>query len=215
MKQLLIFDLDGTLLNTIDDLAIAANHALQQMGFPTHPVSAYPFFVGNGVKRLLERVLPPEHQNEDTVQQLRQHFAHYYDAHLTVNTRPYDGIMTVLDSLNSRGIALAVASNKYHSAVVEIINHYFSHLSWVAVEGQKDQYPPKPHPAIVHDILSKHPTEIGNVLYIGDSGVDMDTAANAGIESVGVTWGFRPVDELRQHNASHIIDTPDQLLSLI
>ena len=112
MKQLLIFDLDGTLLNTIDDLAIAANHALQQMGFPTHPVDAYPFFVGNGVKRLLERVLPTEHQNEETVQQLRQHFALYYDAHLTVNTRPYDGIMAVLDTLNSRGIALAVASNK-------------------------------------------------------------------------------------------------------
>jgi len=215
MKQLLIFDLDGTLLNTIDDLAIAANHALQQMGFPTHQVEAYPFFVGNGVKRLLERVLPAEHQNEETVQQLRQHFALYYDAHLTINTRPYDGIIDLLNNLNNRGIALAVASNKYHSAVVKIINHYFPHLPWVAVEGQKDLYPPKPHPAIVHDILSKYPIDIDNVLYIGDSGVDMDTATNAGIESVGVTWGFRPVDELIDHNACHIIDTPNQLLNLI
>lgn len=215
MKQLLIFDLDGTLLNTIDDLAIAANHALQQMQFPTHPVKAYPFFVGNGVKRLLERVLPTEHQNEETVTQLRQHFAQYYDNHLTVNTRPYNGIINLLDTLNNKGIKLAVASNKYHSAVVTIINHYFAHIPWVAVEGQKDIYPPKPHPAIVNDILDKCPTPIEQVLYIGDSGVDMDTATNAGIDSAGVTWGFRPVDELITHNATHIINTPNQILDLI
>ncbi len=215
MKQLIIFDLDGTLLNTIDDLAIAANHALQQMGFPTHPIEDYPFFVGNGVKRLLERVLPPEHQDEETVSRLRNHFALFYDSHLTVNTRPYDGINDLLDNLSRQNIKLAVASNKYHSAVTKIIRHYFPHIPWVAIEGQKDIYPPKPHPAIVHDILGKCPTPLAQTLYIGDSGVDMETAQNSGIESVGVTWGFRPEDELVQFNARHIVNHPRQILDII
>ncbi len=215
MKTLVIFDLDGTLLNTIDDLGAAANYALTQCGFPTHAISSYPYFVGNGVTRLLERVLPDNHRDEETVTQLRRRFMEYYDEHNAVSTVPYNGIVELLETLSRRDVRLAVASNKYHSAVVSIINHYFPQINWVAVEGQKEGVPVKPDPSIVFDILSKCPTPKREVLYVGDSGVDMETARRACVESVGVSWGFRPVKELKEFYADHIVDAPIEILDFI
>lgn len=215
MKTLVIFDLDGTLLNTIDDLGAAANYALTQCGFPTHAISSYPYFVGNGVTRLLERVLPDNHRDEETVTQLRRRFMEYYDDHNAVSTVPYNGIVELLETLSRRDVRLAVASNKYHSAVVSIINHYFPQINWVAVEGQKEGVPVKPDPSIVFDILSKCPTPKREVLYVGDSGVDMETARRACVESVGVSWGFRPVKELKEFYADHIVDAPIEILDFI
>ncbi len=215
MKSLVIFDLDGTLLNTIDDLATAANYALEQCGYPTHKISSYPYFVGNGVMRLLERVLPDGCRAEETVNRLREYFMAYYDTHCCVHTTPYQGITELLETLSRRSIKLAVASNKYHSAVVNIINHYFPNIDWVAIEGQKEGVPVKPDPSIVFEILSKSPTPKSEVLYVGDSGVDMETARRACVNSVGVTWGFRPEKELKEFYADHIVEAPIEILDFI
>lgn len=215
MKQLVIFDLDGTLLNTITDLGKATNHALAESGFPTHEMSAYPFFVGNGVTRLLERALPEGSRAEQTVTALRRKFIEYYSEHNTDTTAPYEGIPELLAELQERGVKLAVASNKYQSAVDKLIHHFFPNIRWAAIEGQKEDYPVKPDPSIVFDILSKNPTPKADVLYVGDSGIDMETARRACVESAGVTWGFRPVSELREYHADHIITIPAQLIDLV
>jgi phosphoglycolate phosphatase len=215
MTKLVIFDLDGTLINTIDDLAHGANHALASCGFPTHEVSSYPFFVGNGVGRLLERVLPPESRTPQIVTRVRTIFEEYYDQHLHDFTAPYPGIPELLDELASRGIKLAVASNKYQSATSRLIAHFFPRLPWVAVHGMRPDIPAKPDPSIVFNILRDVPTAKADVIYVGDSGVDMETARRACIESVGVSWGFRPVSELKQAYAEHIISSPAELLPLL
>jgi phosphoglycolate phosphatase len=215
MTKLVIFDLDGTLINTIDDLAHGANHALASCGFPTHEVSSYPFFVGNGVGRLLERVLPPESRTPQIITRVRTIFEEYYDQHLHDFTAPYPGISELLDELASRGIKLAVASNKYQSATSRLIAHFFPRLPWVAVHGMRPDIPAKPDPSIVFNILRDVPTAKADVIYVGDSGVDMETARRACIESVGVSWGFRPVSELKQAYAEHIISSPAELLPLL
>jgi phosphoglycolate phosphatase len=215
MKQLVIFDLDGTLLNTIDDLGNATNYALQQCGYPTHMISTYPYFVGNGINKLIERALPQDDRSQSNVMTLRRYFLEYYDKHCCDDTKSYHGIPELLQELTERGINLAVASNKYQSAVEQLIKHFFPNYNWVAVEGQKTDVPTKPDPSIVFEILNTCPTPKDNVLYVGDSGVDMETARRACIESVGVTWGFRPEKELRENYADHIISDPDDILSLI
>ncbi len=215
MKQLVIFDLDGTLLNTIDDLAVAANYALSQCGYPTHEVSEYPHFVGNGINKLLERALPEYKRNETEVERLRASFMPYYDAHNAVYTRPYDGIVDLLEQLRRDGVLLAVASNKYHSATVSIIRHYFPQIDFSVVLGQRDDVPKKPHPAIVNEILERTGVRQQDALYVGDSGVDMTTACAAGVESVGVTWGFRSEAELVETGACHIIHSADELLKYV
>lgn len=214
MKQLVIFDLDGTLLNTIADLGAAANHALVQCGFPTHPISAYPRFVGSGIARLLERVLPESARTPERAVTMRRYFTEYYNAHMADQTVPYAGIPELLADLTARGIKVAVASNKYQSAVEELITHYFPRITFAAVEGQKEGAPVKPDPSIVFEILGKVPTPKSDVLYVGDSGIDMETARRACVESAGVTWGFRPVAELRAAYADHIVETPESLLRL-
>lgn len=212
--KLAIFDLDGTLLNTIADLAAAANHALTKCGFPIHSPEAYPFFVGNGVKRLLERVLPEDARTPANADRMMHRFREYYGEHLTDNTLPYPGIDELLTALRERGFNIAVASNKYQHAVDRLIAHFFPNQHWAAIEGQKDGVPTKPDPSIVFEILGKCPTPKRNVLYIGDSGIDMVTASRAGVTSIGVTWGFRPVKELRDTYADHIVNSPDEILPI-
>lgn len=214
MKKLVIFDLDGTLLNTIDDLGHAANHALTEMGFPTHHISAYPHFVGNGISRLIERVLPVENRDADTIARARRIFVEYYNQHLTDLTVPYPGIPELLDDLTTLGIPLAVASNKYHEAAERIVRHFFPDANWVAIEGQREGVPTKPDPSIVFAVLNQHPTPKADVLYVGDSDVDMDTAYRACVESVGVTWGFRPLSESARRYANHIVNSPNEILDI-
>ncbi len=215
MKKLVIFDLDGTLLNTIDDLAHAANYALKQCGFPVHDVSTYPFFVGNGVGRLLERVLPPEHRDADTVGRLRGIFQHYYERHLHDHTVPYPGVVDMLSELSGMKLKFAVASNKYQEATSALISHFFPRLPFEAVHGMRPGIPAKPDPSVVFNVLTDVPTSKADVIYVGDSGVDMETARRACVDSVGVTWGFRPVSELQQFYAQHIISHPMELVDLV
>ena len=214
MKKLVIFDLDGTLLNTIDDLGHAANYALEKNGYPTHNISAYPFMVGNGITKLLERVLPEDDRNPQNVERLRKDFLEYYGEHMTDCTRPYPGIVELLDALRAHGINVAVASNKYQAAVTKLIHHFFPMVEWAVIAGQTDNIPVKPDPSIVFEILGEVPTPKSEVLYVGDSGVDMETARRACVESVGVTWGFRPLKELTDAYAEHIANNASDVLQL-
>ena len=215
MKKLVIFDLDGTLLNTIADLGHATNHALGANHYPQHPIDAYNMMVGNGVKRLIERALPQESRTAENVEQLLADFKTYYDAHLYDFTQPYPGIVELLDELTERKIRVAVASNKYESAVRRIIEHFFPQTPFVAVCGNVEGVPVKPDPSVVFRVLGEYPTPKDEVLYVGDSGVDMETARRAGVESVGVTWGFRSARELRDAYADHIIDTVPAILDYV
>ena len=215
MKKLAIFDLDGTLLNSIDDLGHAANYALEKNGYPTHSIASYPFFVGNGVRRLIERVLPEDARTVNIVDRLLVHFKEYYNEHNTDFTVPYQGIPELLNKLSAHGVAIAVASNKYQQATEKLINRYFPNISFVAVEGQKDNVPVKPDPSIVFEILSKAKMPKADTIYIGDSGVDMETARRACVDSVGVTWGFRPEKELIESHADNIVNSPSEIATRV
>jgi phosphoglycolate phosphatase len=213
-KKLVIFDLDGTLLNTIYDLAHATNYALHKSGFPVHDVEKYRFFVGNGITKLFERALPENEKNDENIHLIRKHFIPYYEQHSADFTKPYDGIHELLADLQSRDLKMAVASNKYHKATEELIGKFFPAIHFVAIFGQREGVPVKPNPTIVFEILQKAKISTKETLCVGDSGVDMQTAINARIDSVGVTWGFRSREELEKHGAKYIIDSPLELLQI-
>lgn len=215
MKKLVIFDLDGTLLDTIADLAEAANHALQQLGYPLHKTDTIRTFVGNGINKLLERALPPNEQTEDNVMRMRTHFVPYYDKHNADLSKPYPAIPSVLERLQAKGLMIAVASNKYQEATEKLVRHYFPTIRFVEILGQREGIAVKPDPTIVYDILKKVDVRLDDVLYVGDSGVDMQTAANAGVDAIAVTWGFRPRMELEAYQPKGIIDTAEELLDFI
>ncbi|WP_455585349.1 HAD family hydrolase [Bacteroides sp.] len=214
MKRLVIFDLDGTLLNTIADLANSTNHALKKLGYPTHELEKYNFMVGNGINKLFERALPEKERTEENILRVRQEFIPYYDKHNADESRPYPGIPELLETLQTKGIQVAVASNKYQAATEKLIAHYFPNIQFIAVFGQREGVKVKPDPTIVEDILRIAKVEKEEVLYVGDSGVDMQTAINAGITSCGVTWGFRPRTELESFSPNHIVDKAEEILSL-
>ena len=215
MKKLVIFDLDGTLLNTIADLAQSTNHALSVLGYPTHEESAYNFMVGNGINKLFERALPEGEKSEENVLRVRKEFIPYYDVHNADKSRPYPGIPELLEQLQSLGLQIAVASNKYQAATQKLIAHYFPKINFVAVFGQREGVNVKPDPTIVFDILKLANVRKEDVLYVGDSGVDMQTAANAGVTACGVTWGFRPRTELEEFAPPYITETAEEIKRLI
>ena len=215
MKKLVIFDLDGTLVNTIADLADSVNHALQTLGYPAQPYEKFPYFVGNGIYKLIERALPTESRDEQTIRSVKAVFMDYYMLHNTDKSTVYDGVGELLQALAGKGVALAVASNKVHEATVAMIARLFPDIGFACVLGQRDGVPTKPNPAIVAEILQTASATPSETLYVGDSGVDMQTAHNAGITAVGVTWGLRPVEELRQNAADIIIDSPMELLEYL
>lgn len=212
MKSLVIFDLDGTLLNTIADLGDACNYALRTLGYSEHALSTYNYMVGNGVRKLIERAEPDA--NPETVDKLLSLFREYYDEHCTDHTQPYPGIPELLNSLCDKGIAIAVTSNKYQAATERIIRHFFPDIPFVAIMGQTEDRPVKPDPSIIFAVLNEYPTPKSSVLYAGDSAVDMEAARRACIESVGVSWGFRPISELRGAYADHIVTTPEEIFDI-
>ena len=215
MKKLVIFDLDGTLLNTIEDLGQAANYALERNGYATHSMASYPYFVGNGVRRLVTRVLPEDARDDENVDRVLGDFMKYYDEHCIDYTKPYNGMPELLQDLRDMGVMMAVASNKYQQAVSKIIPHYFPDINFVAIEGQREGMNIKPDPSVVFSILAKAQVPKAETLYVGDSGVDMETARRACVDSVGVTWGFRPLKELNEYHANCIVDRPIDILDVV
>lgn len=215
MKKLIIFDLDGTLLDTIEDLANSVNFALNLHNFPTHPIEAYNYFIGNGVNKLLERALPAEYQNADMVSMLKVDFIKHYYAHSEEFTKPYKGISELISKLDNDGSQIGVASNKIHPATTELIQRFFPNTKFTAVFGQREGYPVKPNPSILEEIIEIANVEKSEVLYVGDSGVDVATAYNAKVDFVGVLWGFRPQKELEEVGAQEFVQTAEELYDLI
>ena len=217
--MIIIFDLDGTLLNTIDDLGYACNYALSRCGFPTHSIEEYPRMVGNGINNLIRRALPQTEQTEENILRVREHFVPYYDAHNCDYTRPYEGIPELLNTLKAQGHRLAVASNKYQAATEKIVSHFFPGIFDVIL-GERDGIPRKPNPQIVYDIEKILSSLSANdlstlseaVLYLGDSLVDRDTAANAGVPFIACSWGFVSRQALTEAGVTRLIDQPQELL---
>ncbi len=214
MYKLAIFDLDGTLLNTLHDLAQSCNYALRTLGLEEHPVNQYKRYVGNGVYKLMERMLPDGRQDDEMIQKAKELFDAYYVNHSMDYTRPYDGIMPLLTELRDKGIRLAVASNKPDAYTKELVQILFKEKIEVAF-GQREGIPAKPDPEVVWEILSYFNMSPSECIYIGDSDVDIFTAKNAGITSVGAAWGFRTKQELLDAGANYIILNPDELKQLI
>lgn len=210
---LVIFDLDGTLLNTIADLGCACNYALSACCFPTHQPSEYPHMVGNGVNKLLERALPADEQTADNIQRLRPHFIEYYNHHNTVNTAPYDGISRLLSTLKQQGVKTAVASNKYQAATQHLVEHYFPAL-FDCILGEREGVPRKPEPQIIADI-QRLTAPSTTILYVGDSAVDAQTARNARLPFAACTWGFETKQNLLRQTPDYMVDNAKQLLAVI
>ncbi len=207
----IIFDLDGTLLNTIDDLGYACNVALEQTGYPTHPIAEYPRMVGNGINNLIRRALPESERTEEKVLKVREFFVPYYDAHNCDYTHPYEGIPELLAALKAQGHQLAVASNKYQAATEKIVNHFFPGVFDVIL-GEREGIERKPNPQIVFDIVKSLNCSTVKSLYIGDSLVDRDTAQNANVPFAACSWGFVSREALIEAGVTRIVDKPEELL---
>lgn len=215
--KLVIFDLDGTLLNTIEDLGSAVNAALEASRLPVHPLQTYPEMVGHGVRNLVINALPENLKKDSaTVDSVLAKFIEYYSSHIDVHTRPYPGIHGLLSSLSSKGYALAVASNKFQSGAQSLIDEFFPDISFVEVLGNRSDAPLKPSPDIVFSLMRKAgmaDEDRRNVVMVGDSATDIKTAANAGVKSIAVSWGYRPASDLGA--ADFIANTVEELGELI
>ena len=214
MIKLVIFDLDGTLLNSLEDLADSCNYLMRKYGFPEHPLDSYRYFVGDGIHKLVERILPEDRRQPDFVEQVFQEMVAYYDLHKEDKTVPYPGIVETLEALQEQKVMLAVASNKVNKAMMPLMEHYFPTIRFAAVLGQREGIPVKPNPQIVFDILKMAGVSAEEALYVGDTGVDMDTAHGAGMKAVGALWGYRDRQELTEHQAEYIIAQPTELVKL-
>ncbi|MCI5606987.1 MAG: HAD family hydrolase [Spirochaetia bacterium] len=209
--ELAIFDLDGTILNTIDDLADSMNATLEKFNFPTHPVEKVKYMVGNGIPKLVERAVP-DGKNNPKYSDVLSSFINYYEKHSTIKTAPYNGMIETLLHLKSIGVKLAVNSNKLESAVIPLCKKYFPEIFDYISGGHLNQ-PPKPDPSGVNIILKKSEIERTKAVYIGDSDVDIQTAKNAEIDEIACSWGFRGSDFLKDKGAKIIIDTPKDILN--
>ena len=211
-----IFDLDGTLIDSLADLADSANEMLAGFGFPRHDLDKYRYFVGNGSRKLIERCLPAEKAADSAfVDEALAKYKLCYDRNLTHKTVCYEGIMDMLTALQAKHIPLGICTNKHQSAADIIVDKLFPKDMFVSVIGDCKDMPRKPDPKKVLLIAAKMGVKPAEVAYFGDTSVDMDTANNAGMLPIGVTWGFRPQEELMEHGAKILLDTPMELFSKV
>ncbi|GAB6112346.1 HAD family hydrolase [Desulfomicrobium salsuginis] len=208
-----VFDMDGTLLDTLEDLADAMNRVLEAKGLPVHPVDAYRFFVGSGARNLVLRTLPADRQ--DLAAECLQGFLKEYEANWRVKTRLYDGVAELLDVLAARSIPMAVLTNKPQEFAELCMGAFLPDWDFALTLGQMPGVPVKPDPAGPRQVIRHLGVAPEEILYLGDTDVDMHTAVGAGMFPVGVTWGFRPADELRASGAAVVIDHPMELLELL
>lgn len=214
-KKLVIFDLDGTLINSLEDLADAANQCLKQEGYAPHPLERFPYFVGDGVHMLLVRALTGQTGDlEREALRLRPIFDQYYSRHSADKTQPYPGIREMLDKLRQSGVRLAVASNKPDEFARELTDRFFNGI-FDHVQGQTPQVPKKPDPGIIQAILHNLGVNPEDTVLAGDSNVDIFTAKNAGISSIGCLWGFRGREELQQAGAEALAAGPEEIPPLV
>lgn len=194
--KLVIFDLDGTLLDTLDDLSAAVNHAMQQRGFPSHTRDEYMKMVGHGARNLMSQALPMEHKDDEAlIDAALADFRVYYNAHIDVYTKPFPGIQELIAALHQKGVLLAVASNKFQEGTEHLIKEFFPEIPFVAVLGNRQGFPLKPDPEVVGEVLRKAGISQDQAVMVGDSDTDMETAANGGIQGIAVNWGYREMNE--------------------
>ena len=212
MTRLIIFDLDGTLLDTREDIANACNYALRMCGCPERRLDEYNMLVGRGIYNLFRGALPEEKRTEEMVMEMKNHFVPYYNEHIDDCTRPYPGIIDMLDTLSDRGISFAIASNKYQEGTEALVAKYFGKYGFVRILGQREGKPIKPDPEIVKEAMSAAPdVTVEDTVYCGDSDVDMQTGQNAGVRTIGVTWGFRTKKELSAYNPWLLVENPAEI----
>ena len=215
MIKAAIFDLDGTLLNTLEDVVNACNYALKKCNFKTHSIEEYKVFVGDGRSKLIERIVPDEYKGNDEVKNnVLRLFDEYYSGHMLDMTKPYEGICEMLKSLKEKGVKLAVVSNKPDEFVGGIVKKYFGD-TFEIVHGQRTNYPVKPDPTTVYEVIEYFGIKLNESIYVGDSNVDIYTAKNAKVKSIGVAWGFRGEEELREAGADYIVYDSNEIAELI
>lgn len=210
-----LFDLDGTLLDTLEDIADAANAVLLPLGMPTHPLASYRMFVGEGVMRLMEKAIPADHRSPDTIARCARLFADEYALRWNNKSRPYAGILPLLRFLREKNIPSAVLSNKPQAFTEQCVEHYFPAGTFMCVLGQREGVPPKPDPSGAMEtarVLNMAPSRI---VYLGDSNIDMQTAVRSGMHAVGAAWGFRSRDELLASGANVVIERPEELIAIL
>lgn len=210
-----LFDMDGTLLNTLTDIAKSTNRVLAERDYPQHPEADYKYFVGEGARKLITDVLPNNALTDQNINECLQAFEADYSVNWKTNTRPYNGIETLLNELTTAGMKMTILSNKPHHITMECVTEMLAQWKFEVVFGQRDHISPKPDPTAaleIADILDIPPSEF---LYLGDTKIDMATANSAGMYAVGAVWGFRPRQELIDSGAKTIIDKPEELLDLL
>lgn len=211
MKKIVIFDLDGTLLNTLDDLADSTNFALSQFNYPTRTIEEVRQFVGNGVAKLIERAIP-EGKNNPNFEKCLAIFKENYAQNMYNKTAPYNGILDMLANLKSKGLKIAVVSNKFDLAVKELCQRYFNgYIDFAAGENEAAGIKKKPAPDTVLEVLKEFNLKPNEAIYVGDSDVDIMTAKNSDMPCISVTWGFRDEKFLLSHGATILIDFPDEI----
>lgn len=212
--KLAIFDLDGTLVDSLGDLADSCNNGLKKMGYPVHELEKYRYFVGDGVLKLVERILPEDKRSEENISALKAEFDSYYNVHYADKTHPYDGIVSLLDALSAKGVKLAVASNKPDEFTKSVVKVFFEG-KFDMVLGKCPDTEKKPAPDILLKIMDALDVSADETVMIGDTNVDIRTAKNAGVSSIGCLWGFRTMEELEQAGADHIVSSPNEILKYI
>lgn len=213
--QAVLFDLDGTLLDTLEDIANSANSALLRYGLPTHSVDAYRYFIGDGVTMLISRALPDESRDSDIIAKCVKGFRQDYSRNWNVKTRPYEGVPELLDALAAKHIKMAILSNKPDDFTKQCVSELLPNHNFEMILGQRDAIPIKPDPVGALQIADRLGITPSRFLYLGDSAIDMKTAVRAGMFPVGALWGFRPLEELQEHGAQAVIDHPMDLLGLL
>jgi len=213
--EAVIFDLDGTLLNTLHDLGDSMNRILESHGWPAHPPSAYKLFVGNGAHKLIERAVPSEVRTPELLEQCYREFIQDYRQNWAVKTAPYEGITALIDELYSQGITMSVLSNKIHDFTVRCVEQFLPAEKFRLIFGERPGIPRKPDPAGALEIAEKTGILPERTVYVGDTAIDMKTGTSAGMFTTGVLWGFRDREELQGAGAKHIINQPRELLEVV
>lgn len=214
MYKAVVFDLDGTLLDTIPDIAANLNRALAERGFPTHPVEKCKTFVGDGIIQAIRRALP-ENADEDAVWEVHTLYQRFYPENCTVHTQYYPGIRELLTALHKRDIPMAVLSNKTDGTAKRIAAHYFPEIPFRCVRGRVPEYPLKPDPGAAAPVLEALGLRPEAIAYVGDSGTDMTFAKAVGMLPVAAPWGYRSREELVERGAAHVLEHPLELLEII
>lgn len=213
-QKAVIFDLDGTLIDSLEDLANSVNQTLSEFGFNTHEINAYKHFIGDGVKILLKRATNEE-TDEETIEKLHQRFKVIYKKEIDSKTKVYEGIYELLENLEKINYPKAILSNKPHNFTLDCMDNFFSNYSFVNISGQKDTIAKKPDAQAALLIAKQLNKDVRDIYFVGDTKIDMQTAKNAGMKAIGVLWGFRDEKELKDNGADFIVSNTDELYNIL